>query len=69
MLPGKIFKPSLNWLLIFIPVALRAGLVDMVRASLVGAILANLLLGLGLTFLLGGLHYHSQEYNRRQAAR
>jgi Ca2+:H+ antiporter len=44
-------------------VALRAGLFDMVRASLIGAILANLLLGLGLAFLLGGLKYHDEEYN------
>jgi Ca2+:H+ antiporter len=44
-------------------VALRAGLFDMVRASLIGAILANLLLGLGLAFLLGGLKYHEEEYN------
>jgi Ca2+:H+ antiporter len=48
-------------------VALRSGFPDMVRASLVGAILANLLLGLGLTFLLGGLRYHIQEYDRRAA--
>lgn len=48
-------------------VALRAGLVDMVRASLVGAILANMLLGLGLAFLLGGLRFHDQEFNLRGA--
>jgi len=49
--------------LIIAMVALRAGLFDMVRASLIGAILANLLLALGIAFLLGGLRYHSQEYN------
>jgi Ca2+:H+ antiporter len=43
--------------------ALRAGLGEMVRASLVGALLANLLLGLGLAFLLGGLKRHVQEFN------
>lgn len=48
-------------------VALRAGLIDMVRASLVGAIMANLLLGLGLAFFLGGLRYHIQEFNPRAA--
>jgi Ca2+:H+ antiporter len=48
-------------------VALRSGFPDMVRASLVGAILANLLLGLGLTFFLGGLRYHIQEFNPRAA--
>ena len=41
----------------------KAGLFDMVRASLIGAILANLLLALGVAFLLGGLRYHNQEYN------
>lgn len=51
--------------LIIAIVALRAGLCDMVRASLVGAILANMLLGLGLAFLLGGLRYHDQEFNPR----
>jgi Ca2+:H+ antiporter len=43
--------------LIIATVALRAGLLDMVRASLIGAILANLLLALGLSFFLGGLRY------------
>lgn len=44
-------------------VALRAGYLDMVRASLVGAILANLLLALGIGFFLGGLRHRDQEYN------
>ena len=44
-------------------VALKAGLFDMVRASLVGTILANLLMALGVAFLLGGLRFHDQEYN------
>ena len=51
--------------LIIAIVALRAGLNDMVRASLVGAILANMLLGLGLAFLLGGLRHHDQEFDPR----
>lgn len=49
--------------LIITVVALKAGLFDMVRASLIGAILANLLLALGVAFFLGGLRYHNQEYN------
>src|SRR5216117_3186240 len=49
--------------LIIATVALRAGYLDMVRASLIGAILANLLLALGLAFFLGGVRYHNQEYN------
>ncbi|HKD09675.1 MAG TPA: calcium/proton exchanger [Bryobacteraceae bacterium] len=44
-------------------VALRAGLLEMVRASLIGAILANLLLALGLSFLLGGIRQHVQHFN------
>src|SRR5262245_2598685 len=44
-------------------VALRAGFFDMVRASIIGAILANLMLAMGVAFLLGGLRYHTQEYN------
>jgi Ca2+:H+ antiporter len=44
-------------------VALKAGYVDMVRASIVGAILANLLLALGAAFFLGGLRFHDQSYN------
>ena len=53
--------------LIIALVALRAGLLDMVRASLAGAILANLLLALGIAFLLGGLRFHNQTYNAAAA--
>jgi len=53
--------------LIISVVALRAGLLDMVRASLIGAILANLLLALGLAFLLGGLNRHEQLYSAAAA--
>jgi Ca2+:H+ antiporter len=49
--------------LIIALVALKAGYLDMVRASLVGAILANLLLALGVSFFLGGLRYHDQRFN------
>jgi Ca2+:H+ antiporter len=49
--------------LIIALVALRAGYLSMVRASLVGAILANLLLALGASFLLGGLRFHDQRFN------
>src|SRR3954463_16491035 len=44
-------------------VALKAGLLDMVRASLAGAILANLLMALGVAFLLGGLRFKEQRFN------
>jgi Ca2+:H+ antiporter len=53
--------------LIIALVALRAGLLDMVRASLAGAILANLLLALGVAFLLGGLRHRVQTYNASAA--
>jgi Ca2+:H+ antiporter len=49
--------------LIIALVALKAGLVDMVRASLVGAILGNILFAQGMAFLLGGLRHHVQEFN------
>jgi len=49
--------------LIIALIALRAGLLDMVRASIVGAILANLLLALGVALLVGGLRHHDQEFN------
>src|SRR5215203_832305 len=49
--------------LIISVVALKAGYLSMVRASLVGAIIANLLLALGLSFLLGGLKNGDQNFN------
>jgi Ca2+:H+ antiporter len=49
--------------LIIALVALRAGLLDMVRASLAGGILVNLLLALGACFLAGGLLHHTQTYS------
>jgi Ca2+:H+ antiporter len=47
--------------------ALRAGLIDVVKASIVGVILSNLLFVLGLAFLLGGLRFHVQTFNRHGA--
>ncbi|HSC54069.1 MAG TPA: calcium/proton exchanger [Phnomibacter sp.] len=44
-------------------IALKAGLYEMVLASIIGAILANLLLATGVAFFLGGLKHHTQEYN------
>ena len=52
--------------------ALRAGEYMLVKASIAGAIVTNALFVPGLSFLLGGLKYHVQEYNpatvRMQAA-
>jgi Ca2+:H+ antiporter len=47
--------------------SLRAGLVDVVRAALVGSILANLLLVLGLAFLVGGLRHGTQQLGSERA--
>ena len=42
--------------------ALRAGLVAVVQAALIGSILANSLLVLGLAFLVGGLRHGTQRF-------
>ncbi|MFQ3618954.1 MAG: calcium/proton exchanger [Cyanobacteriota bacterium] len=42
--------------------ALRRGLVDLVKASITGSILGDLLLVLGLAMLLGGLKYKEQSF-------
>ena len=47
--------------------ALRAGQYMLVKASIAGAIVTNTLFMLGASFLLGGLKYHTQEYNRVNA--
>jgi Ca2+:H+ antiporter len=50
--------------LIIAVAALRAGEYMLVKASIAGAIVTNALFMLGASFLLGGLRYHVQEYNR-----
>ena len=47
--------------------ALRAGLTDLVKASLTGSIIGNILLVLGLSALLGGLKHSRQSFNRTAA--
>jgi Ca2+:H+ antiporter len=47
--------------------ALRAGQYMLVKASIAGAIVTNALFMLGVSFLLGGLKHHEQEYNRASA--
>jgi Ca2+:H+ antiporter len=47
--------------------ALRAGEYMLVKASIAGAIVTNSLFMLGASFLLGGLKYRVQEYNRTSA--
>ena len=48
-------------------VALRAGLVDLVKASITGSILGNLLLILGLSLVAGGLKAPILKFNRTSA--
>jgi Ca2+:H+ antiporter len=47
--------------------ALRSGQYLLVKASIAGAIVTNTLFMLGASFLLGGLKYHVQEFNRSNA--
>jgi Ca2+:H+ antiporter len=43
-------------------VALKAGLIDVVKATISGSIISNLLLVMGLSMLLGGLRYKEQKF-------
>ncbi len=47
--------------------AIRAGLLDLVKASITGSILGNLLLVMGLSILVGGIRHQQQRFNRVQA--
>lgn len=47
--------------------ALKAGLVGVVQAALIGSILANLLLVLGLCFVVGGLKHGTQRLDSGRA--
>lgn len=49
--------------LIIAVLALRVGLVDLVKASITGSILGNLLLVLGLSQLVGGIRHKVQRFN------
>jgi Ca2+:H+ antiporter len=53
--------------LIIAAVALRAGLIDLVKASITGSILGNLLLVLGIALFAGGLKYKEQTFSRHLA--
>jgi Ca2+:H+ antiporter len=50
--------------LIIALIALRAGLIDVVKASITGSIVGNILLVLGGSMLAGGLKYEKQNFNR-----
>lgn len=53
--------------LIIAIMALRAGLYDVVKASLTGSIIGNILLVFGLSALVGGLKYRIQSFNKTAA--
>ena len=54
--------------LIIAIMALRAGLYDLVKASITGSIIGNVLLVFGLAALAGGLRRGTQTFNRTAAA-
>jgi Ca2+:H+ antiporter len=47
--------------------ALRKGLTEVVKASITGSIIGNVLLVLGLSFVCGGVKYREQRFNRTAA--
>jgi Ca2+:H+ antiporter len=53
--------------LIITIVAIREGLLELVKASITGSIIGNVLLVLGMSMLLGGFRNGIQRFNRRQA--
>ena len=55
--------------LIIAIVAIREGLLELVKASITGSILGNLLLVMGMSMLVGGVRHGIQSFDRRQASR
>jgi Ca2+:H+ antiporter len=53
--------------LIIAVMALSHGLIDVVRASIIGSIISNLLLLIGLSIFFGGLKYKEQTFNKMSA--
>ncbi|MCL4561117.1 MAG: calcium/proton exchanger [Chloroflexi bacterium] len=51
--------------LIITLVAIRAGLLDLVKASITGSIIGNLLLVMGFSMVVGGLKHGLQTFDRR----
>lgn len=47
--------------------ALQAGLIEVVKASITGSIIGNLLLVLGMSIFFGGLKRNKQEFNKTAA--
>ncbi|KAI9026700.1 Sodium/calcium exchanger protein-domain-containing protein [Hyaloraphidium curvatum] len=48
-------------------IALNQGLLPVVQASILGSVLSNLLLVLGLSFLCGGIYFKEQKFNSTAA--
>ncbi|WP_026961171.1 MULTISPECIES: calcium/proton exchanger [Alicyclobacillus] len=48
-------------------IAIKDGLLDLVKASITGSILGNLLFVLGVSFLVGGIRHPIQKFNIRAA--
>jgi Ca2+:H+ antiporter len=65
---GGLLNATLNNLpeLIIGGVALSNGLTEVVKASLTGAILANLLLSMGVALIAGGIRYGEQKFDPRR---
>jgi Ca2+:H+ antiporter len=55
--------------LIITVVAIRAGLLELVKASITGSILGNLLLVLGFSMVIGGVRHGRQTFEQRGASR
>src|SRR5262245_59928762 len=53
--------------LIIAIMALRAGLHEVVKASITGSIIVNILLVLGVSFVAGGLKYSKLKFNQTAA--
>ena len=47
--------------------AIREGLIEMVKASMIGSIISNVLLLIGLSMFFGGLKYKEQRFNTQRA--
>jgi Ca2+:H+ antiporter len=45
--------------------ALKAGLFEVVKASIAGSVIGNILLVLGLSMFVGGLKYKTQHFNKK----
>jgi Ca2+:H+ antiporter len=67
---GGLLNASLGNLaeLIIAIAAINAGKIALVKASIIGSVLGNLLFVLGLSLLVGGLKFGTQRFNRERAS-